>query len=98
MEMDPTMGAENVDSQRENSTRAKALVECAESGNVQAPRCRRLCRRATDEHTDRAIQDHFKGWSSMAADVKRVAGCTLRERISKDKIRRRGGELLVGGE
>lgn len=45
---------------------------------------RRLERRATAEQTERALGDHFAGFSPYQVDIMQVEGLTLRQRLTKD--------------
>jgi hypothetical protein len=61
------------------STAGPTLVEKGEERKR-----RRLERRATAEQTERALADHFPGFSPHQVDILQVEGLTLRQRLTKD--------------
>lgn len=61
------------------SSGKKALLAEAEA---KRPQRRRLGRRATDEQTDRAIEEHFKDWTAAQTDLVLIEGQSLRQRLA----------------
>lgn len=62
---------------------APTLVTEADKRSSKGPR-RRLSRRHTDEKVDRALSEHFGGWTMSQTDLVMHGGISLRARLQKD--------------